>query len=190
METFIQNVTNIDFGILDFIQQNLRNPFFDFLMPFFSAIGEAGIVWIVICVGMLFPKKTRMWAVAGLVAMLVTWLSGEVILKNLIGRVRPCNVNLAVDMLVDRPSSYSFPSGHTSSSFACATVIFRMNKKWGIGALILAALIGFSRLYNYVHFPTDVLAGMLWGILLASVVVWVFKKYNLFDDKKDLNLNK
>lgn len=57
METFIQNVTNIDFGILDFIQQNLRNPFFDFLMPFLSAIGEAGIVWIVICVGMLFPKR-------------------------------------------------------------------------------------------------------------------------------------
>ena len=110
METFIQNVTNIDFGILDFIQQNLRNPFFDFLMPFLSAIGEAGIVWIVICIGMLFPKKTRMWAIAGLLAMLVTWLSGEVILKNLIGRVRPCNVNLAVDMLVDRPSSSSFPS--------------------------------------------------------------------------------
>ena len=175
METFIQNVTNIDFGILDFIQQNLRNPFFDFLMPFLSAIGEAGIVWIVICIGMLFPKKTRMWAIAGLLAMLVTWLSGEVILKNLIGRVRPCNVNLAVDMLVDRPSSYSFPSGHTSSSFACATVIFRMNKKWGIGALILAALIGFSRLYNYVHFPTDVLAGAVIGAAIGFLAVKIQK---------------
>lgn len=184
MDTFIQNVTNIDFGILDFIQQNLRNPFFDFLMPFLSAVGEAGIIWIVICIGMLFPRKTRMWAVAGLAAMLVTWLSGEVIMKSLVCRVRPCNVNPAVDMIVDRPSSYSFPSGHTSSSFACATVIFKMNKKLGAGALILAALIGFSRLYNYVHFPTDVLAGMIWGILLASVVVFVFEKYKLFDDKK------
>lgn len=184
MDSFIQNVTNIDFGILDFIQQNLRSPFFDFIMPFLSAIGEAGIVWIVICIGMLFPKKTRMWAVAGLTAMLVTWLTGEVILKNVIGRVRPCNVNLAVDMLVDSPSSYSFPSGHTSSSFACATVIWRMNRKWGIGAVILAALIGFSRLYNYVHFPTDVLAGMIWGIALACVVVWLFNKHKLLDDKK------
>lgn len=184
MEIFIQYVTNIDFGILDFIQQHIKNPLFDFLMPFLSTIGEAGIVWIVICVVMLFFRKTRMWAVAGLVAMLVTWLSGEVIMKNLIGRVRPCNVNTAVDMIVSRPSSFSFPSGHTSSSFACATVIYKMSRKWGIAALILAALIGFSRLYNYVHFPTDVLAGMIWGILLASIVVFVFRRYNLLEERK------
>lgn len=179
MEAFFQAVTNLDFGILDFIQNNMRNPFFDFLMPFISAIGEAGLMWIIICIGFLIPKKTRIWALAGLAAMLVTWLSGEVIMKNLVGRVRPCNINLAVDMIVERPTSYSFPSGHTSSSFACATVLFKMNRRVGIAALCMAALMGFSRLYNYVHFPTDVLAGMLWGILLASVTVYLFRRFNL-----------
>lgn len=190
MEAFFQAVTNMDFGILDFIQSHMRNPFFDFLMPFISAVGEAGIMWIVICLGFLIPKRTRIWAVAGLAAMLITWLSGEVIMKNLVCRVRPCNINFAVDMIVERPTSYSFPSGHTSSSFACATVLFKMNRKVGAAALFMAVLMGFSRLYNYVHFPTDVLAGMIWGILLASLTVFLFRKFNLLDGNIRLRAKK
>lgn len=178
----IDYITSIDFSILDFIQNNLRTEFLDFLMVFFSRIGEGGIVWILMALPMLFFKKTRVCGVCMLLSMGVTLLLGEFLFKNIFCRVRPCNINLDIDMLVNRPDSYSFPSGHTGSSFTAATSIFLHNKKFGVAAFVLAALIAFSRLYNYVHYPTDVLAGMLFGILIALLVYHILKRYK-FDNK-------
>lgn len=178
----VEYITQIDFSILDFIQTNLRSGFVDSVMVFLSLIGEGGIVWFLIAIPMLFFKKSRTCGVVMILSMGVTLLLGELLLKNIFCRVRPCNVNLDIEMLVKRPSSYSFPSGHTSSSFAAATSVFLWNKKFGIPALVLALLIGFSRLYNYVHYPTDVLAGMLFGILVAVLVYYFVRKYH-FDNK-------
>jgi undecaprenyl-diphosphatase len=86
-------------------------------------------------------------------------------------RIRPCDINTAISLLISRPLDYSFPSGHTMSSFAAAMVLFLTNKKIGIPALILAAFISLSRLYLYVHFPTDVLAGAVLGILFAHLSI-------------------
>lgn len=175
-------ITQIDFSILELIQQNLRCEFLDHLMVFLSLIGEGGLVWFLIAVPMLFFKKTRTCGVVMILSMGVSLLLGEFVLKNLIGRVRPCNVNSDFEMLVKRPQSFSFPSGHTSSSFAAATSVFLWNKKYGVPTLILAFLIGFSRLYNYVHFPTDVLCGMLFGIFISLLCYHFIKKYK-FDNK-------
>lgn len=175
-------ITQLDFAVLDFIQANLRNDFLDAVMVFLSAIGEGGIVWFAIAIPMLFFKKSRVCGVVMILTMGFTLLLGEFLLKNLIGRVRPCNLVHDVEMLVKCPHSYSFPSGHSSSSFGAATTIFLWNKKVGVFALILAALIAFSRLYNYVHFPSDVLAGSLFGVLSSVLVYYLVKKYH-FDNK-------
>ncbi|MBQ2972706.1 MAG: phosphatase PAP2 family protein [Ruminococcus sp.] len=183
-------ITQIDFSILDFIQNNLRCDILDKIMVFLSLIGEGGIVWFMIAVPMLFFKKSRICGVVMILSMGITLLLGEFLLKNLIGRVRPCNINTEIEMLVKRPRSFSFPSGHTSSSFASATTIFKWNKKYGVFALILAALIGFSRLYNYVHFPTDVLAGALFGILMSLLVYHLFIRYKLDNKLGNLRFSK
>lgn len=182
----IDLITQIDFSILSFIQDNLRCELLDRLMVFLSIIGEGGLVWFLIAVPMLFFKKTRTCGVVMILSMGLVLVFGEFVMKNLFCRVRPCNIDTTVEMLVKRPKSFSFPSGHTSSSFAAATSVFLFNKKAGIATLLLACLIGFSRLYNYVHFPTDVLAGMLFGILMAVFVYHLFKRYKL--DNKIENL--
>lgn len=178
----IETITQIDFSVLDFIQENLKCGFMDWLMVLLSRLGEGGIIWFAIAIPMLFFKKSRTCGVVMILSMGVTLLLGEFVLKNLVGRVRPCNVNTQIEMLINRPSSYSFPSGHTSSSFASATTIFQWNKKAGILALVLAFLVAFSRLYNYVHFPTDVIAGAVFGILASILVYYIFRKYQ-FDNK-------
>lgn len=172
----IERITEIDFAVLNYIQEHFRCSFFDFLMPVLSRGAELGLVWIAIAVIMLFFKKSRRCGVLMLISMALTILIGEFTVKNIVCRVRPCNVNTAIDMLVKRPHSYSFPSGHTGASFAAAMSIC-LNKKWywGLAAILFAALIGFSRLYLYVHYPSDVLAGMALGMLVA-VIVWAIAK--------------
>ena len=168
-------ITNIDFQILDWIQANMRSPFFDWLMPKLSLLGEWGIVWIVIGMILLFFRKTRRAAVIMLISTVAVLLVGELLLKNTVCRIRPCNVRPYIDIPVKRPTSYSFPSGHSSTSFACASAIFIHRRTLGIFALMLAFLIAFSRMYNYVHFPSDVLAGALLGILFTAIAVAVAK---------------
>lgn len=164
----------MDFLLLDWIQ-TLRTPAGDFLMPILTTLGEAGMVWIAVGIGLLCFKKTRPWGFLLLLSMLVSFLTGELGIKNLVGRIRPCYQRPFVPLLIEPPSSFSFPSGHSASSFASAFILARMDKRAGIGAYVLASLIAFSRLYLYVHFPSDVLAGMLWGTLCAAVVYGIYR---------------
>ncbi len=167
------SITPVDFQILDWIQQNLRCPFMDFLMPKISMIGEFGIVWLVIGIIMLCFRKTRRCAILMLISTLAVYCFGELFLKNQICRVRPCNIRPYLDIPVERPSSYSFPSGHTSSAFSCAVMILMNHRVGGVFALMLAIVIAFSRLYNYVHFPSDVLAGALLGAVFAVITYFI-----------------
>lgn len=189
-------ITNFDFSILDFIFQNIRCDFLDPIMAGLSMFAEKGIGWIVLAVILIIPKKTRLWGIMALAAVLLGFLTGELIIKNLVCRPRPFhdyqffhnNQALPFELNVGRTTGYSFPSGHTCCSFASAVVYFMGNKKVGIVALVFAVLIAFSRLYNYVHYPSDVFAGMVLGIVCALFTVWLFRKFNW--DRKILRRGK
>ena len=184
---FLETVYSIDFAILDFIQNTIKCVFLDYLMTFFSSIGNAGIIWIITALIMMCFKKTRATGAMMACALLLGVLIGEVGIKNIVARERPFVVNTDIILNIAQPSGYSFPSGHTCSSFAAATTLFMNNKKIGIVAYIVASLIAFSRLYNYVHFPSDILCGMILGITVAIITVSIFRKTGL-DTKLSGNL--
>ena len=175
-------INNLDFSVLYWMQENLRCSFLDGISVFLSVAFNGGITWFVIIAVMLCFKKTRVAGAVMFVSIALAFLFGELMLKNIICRVRPCNQDLSIVLAVSRPSAYSFPSGHTGSSFAAAMGLFLCHKKWGIAALVFAGIMGLSRMYLFVHFLTDVLAGALLGVLCAVAVWLVFKKFK-FDDK-------
>lgn len=154
-----------EFMILDFIQTHMRNAFLDTLMPFITRLGNGGVIWIILTIVLLLFPKTRRTGVILAVSLGLESLFCNVFLKPLVARIRPFEVNTAVQLLIAPPSDFSFPSGHTGISFAAAAALyFGKNKLW-IPALILAVIMAFSRLYLYVHYPTDVLAGAVLGIV-------------------------
>ena len=166
-------IRQIDFAILDWIQSHLKCGFFDHVLTFITYLGSFGIIWILAALLFLFFKKYRRCGITMGAGMLSGLLIGNLLLKNLVRRPRPCWGDSAVELLIRMPSDFSFPSGHTLAGFIAATVIFRRNRKMGIAAYFVAFLIAFSRLYLYVHFPSDVLGGALLGIaigLLASIL--------------------
>jgi len=166
-----------DFPILYFIQENIVSPFFNNIMIWASILGEYGAVWLSIAFALLLSPKTRTCGILIICAMAVCFITGELITKNLVCRVRPCFQDLTVNMLVERPDSYSFPSGHSSSSFAAASVISYFSKKIGAIVLLLAGVIAFSRMYLFVHFPSDVFTGILWGIIGALLTIFIYRKF-------------
>lgn len=155
----------MEIHILDMIQ-NLRTPIGDVVVPLITRLGDAGIIWIILTVLLLIIPKTRKTGVIMMAALLVDVLLCNVFIKNLVARTRPFDVNTAVQLLVAKPRDYSFPSGHTAASFASVTALYLVGeKKMWKAALVLAVLIALSRLYLYVHYPTDVLGGALTGIM-------------------------
>ncbi len=129
--------------------------------------GSYGQWWLAIGLVLLIPKKTRLTGIAVLVSWVFTSMFCQFILKNLFDRPRPCHLDQAFALLVDRPTESSFPSVHSAQAFAAATAIFVKYKKAGIAAFAVAALIAFSRMYLFLHYPTDVLCGIVLGILFG-----------------------
>lgn len=158
---------NLDLGILDFIQTYLKNDILDAVIPFITKLGDGGILWILCSAFLLFFPKTRRVGAVMAISLVLEALCCNMILKPLFARERPYNVNTAVQLLIPPPSDYSFPSGHTGAAFAIASSLFLAKNRLWIPAFVLAVLIGFTRLYLYVHYPSDVLAGILLGILSA-----------------------
>lgn len=149
--------------------QTIRNRFFDRFMVYITRHGDAGYVWILIGIMLLFFKSSRLVGVTVFIALLLSVIFGNGLLKNIIKRSRPCWVDKSIELLITNPKDYSFPSGHTMSSFAAATAIFCYNYKYGIVAIVLAGLIGFSRLYLFVHYPSDVIVGSILGTVLGII---------------------
>ncbi len=173
----MEGINLFDSTIMAFVQEHCHNMVTDALFPVITYFGEAGLFWIVLSLALLFFKKTRKCAVCALAAIALGFLAGELGLKNIVCRPRPYQAfPQELHLLIPAPGGYSFPSGHTTSSFAVATVYFCHSKKWGSAAFVLAALIGFSRIFLFVHWPTDVLAGMAFGIAAALLTVWLIPK--------------
>jgi len=169
-----------DFEILFFIQKYIRNGFLDVVFPFYTSLGEDGIIWIAFGVILLIPKKTRKCGIMVLCALLVMLIINNIILKNLIARPRPCWTYPEMVTLVHLPSSYSFPSGHTVSAFAVAFTVLSQHKKLGITTLIMAAVMAFTRLYVFVHFPTDIYGGI---IVAAGIAYFVYRMEKIITPK-------
>ena len=174
MSIFSWFAENFDLPILDWIAEHLHCGFLDKVMPLITLLGDAGIFWIAIAVVLLFFPKTRKMGLSAGAALLLGVVICNIIMKPAFARIRPYDYQLehfgkTIGLLVSTPHDFSFPSGHTIASFAAAGVIALNNKKWGIPALILASLIAFSRLYLYVHYPTDVLVSVSLGLALAFV---------------------
>lgn len=165
-----------EFSLMNWMQEHMRAPLLDQVMVVFTYLGEYGAIWILTGLGLTISKKYRRYGILMLCSLLITFLTGEVLLKNIICRVRPCNINTELSMLIARPTSYSFPSGHAASSFTSAYILLRMDKRIGCVGLVVAALIALSRVYLYVHFPTDVLVGMVLGLLMAALVYFLYQR--------------
>ena len=165
---------SFDLPILDWIQANMANPFLDMIMPWITVLGDAGIFWM-ICAGVLaITKKYRRIGFGMAFALMMGLVVCNMILKPGVGRIRPYDFQMQefgkeIILLIEKQHDFSFPSGHTIASFEACTVLLLGNKKLGIPATILAILIAFSRMYLYVHYPTDVIASVILGTLFGVI---------------------
>lgn len=163
-------ITKIDRGIMRQIDSHMSCRFMDKFMPFMTMLGDLGTVWLVTAIFLLFMKRFRFYGVSVIAAVCICAFLCDVIIKPIVRRLRPFVKNAELQLLIRTPGGYSFPSGHTSSSIGAAYVLFKMNRWVGLVGFIIAALIALSRMYLHVHYPTDVLAGALIGIVCAAVV--------------------
>lgn len=181
---------HFDLPILDWIAANLRCAFLDAVMPVITLLGDGGVFWILVAVALLFFPKYRKVGLGMGAALILGVLVCNVTMKPLFARIRPYDYQLehygkTIELLISAQHDFSFPSGHTLASFEAATVLAIHNRKVGIPALILACLIAFSRLYLYVHYPTDVLFAVAMGIGFGFLGNFLVQKgFALYEAKK------
>ena len=164
-----------ELNILDWLQ-TLHTPGLDKFMTSVTKLGNAGILWIILTLIFLIIPKMRKTGVIMAAALLTDLLICNVFLKNIVARTRPYDVNTTVELLVEKLRDYSFPSGHTAASFASVTALYLAGERrlWII-ALVISCLIAVSRLYLYVHYPTDVLGGIIFGCLSGWIGYHIVK---------------
>jgi len=177
---------SFDLPVLDWIAANLWCPVLDAVMPVITLLGDAGIFWIAIAVLFIFTRKYRKTGIGMMFALMMGLLVCNIWLKPTIARIRPYDFQMEyflkeIPLLVGGMHDFSFPSGHTIASFEAAVVILLNSKKLGIPAMILACLIAFSRLYLYVHYPTDVIASILLGTAFAFLGNYLAGKCHFID---------
>ena len=199
MQAIFDSFLNFDISVFQWIQ-SIQNEFLDALMVGITTLGNGGAAFIILGLLLLITKKYRKAGLAVLVALLAMLLCNDLFLKEFFARPRPFNLletdpekyafwgkSYVYPELVSRPTSYSFPSGHTASAFAAAIALLWHNKKLGIPTTIFAALMGFSRIYVEVHYCTDVIAGVVSGTICACIAVLIVKIFYPAIEKKFLN---
>ena len=187
LQTMLNSVAvSFDLPILDWIQETMQCTFLDKTMPVVTLFGDGGVFWIGIAVLLLFFAKYRKTGFSMGMALVLGLVVCNITLKPLVARIRPYDFQLQefgreITLLISAQHDFSFPSGHTIASFEACTVLLLHDKRMGIPATVLAILIAFSRLYLYVHYPTDVLVSLVLGIafgLLGSFLVnLIYKKW-------------
>lgn len=171
----LESLINFEGSILLFLQNYVRNPVLNALLIPFTLSNNAGISCILIVAVFIYFKSLRKAGILMGISLLLEFLLNNLIIKNLFARIRPYEVIDGLILLVGKAPDYSFPSGHTGSAFALAVVIFMvMDRKYGVIALILASLMGFSRLYVGIHYPSDVLGGVILGVVTSVIAVKCF----------------
>lgn len=172
----------LEYSILDFFQNNIRNPFLDKVMPIISLSGGYGVAIIIVFIAAIISKKHKRLASKLLGAAVLSLVNCNLILKPIVNRIRPYDLDNTIVLISKGESDASFPSGHTFYAFAAAIVCFMYNKKLGAVMFVYAVLVAFSRLYLYVHFPTDVLFGIIFGIITGIIAYkledYIFTKHD------------
>ena len=168
-------IQKIDNSILQFIQINMRSSIMDKVMQLITSLGNGLTIWALIGVILVINKRYRKYGITIIFSLILCFIVGNLSLKPLVARIRPFNAIPLLDvLLIKPPTDFSFPSGHAMCSFASGAIIFYMNKRLGIFALVLSFLMGFSRLYLYVHYPSDVFCGLAIGILIGITTITIF----------------
>lgn len=177
-------LNQFEIGILDFIRNTFSCKFLDCFFISVTRLSDKGIFWIVLAAVLLCFKKTRKTGICLGTVLLIGEILGNQILKKIFERPRPYTVNPDITLVIDKLSSFSFPSGHSRCAVECAVSIYANNKKWGIAAIVVAVLTCLSRMYLYVHYPTDVLAGAALGVIDGLLAIFIVKKVSEYINKK------
>ncbi len=161
------SVSELD--VLIWIRDNMSNAFLDLASEAADILASGAAVY---CLALLLmvPRRTRELGILVFAAEAVCDILFEVPLKEVTARDRPF-MEYPVNLLIPAPTNYSFPSGHTANASVLALSVLIYDRKWGAASLVWAAFVAFSRLYLFVHWPTDVLA----GALVAAVCVWAVR---------------
>lgn len=175
----LKQINIFDNYVLFIINKKIKNKYLDKIMPVITSLGNLGVVWIAIAVILLFAEENKSIGEVVILTMIFSTIVGEGIIKHLVRRVRPCNQKNNSMLLIVKPISYSFPSGHTLSSFAAADVLSIYFINYKIIFITIALLIALSRMYLYVHYPTDVIAGMLIGILCSKLIFIILQEIDI-----------
>ncbi len=206
----MDSITQLDGNLLIGIQHALNADWLTPVMKVITLFGEAGVFWIVLCLAMILFRRTRRLGIICAASLLLTFISCNLILKPLVDRVRPWVTFQMVNAMLAPPGDASFPSGHSANSMGPAWGMFiatmplktagsrsydgvrclgwkgdgispQTMHKWSIAAVVLALLIGLSRLYLGMHYPTDVACGLLLGMIAATIV---YKVILVIEDKR------
>ncbi len=169
-------IQSADWAILHALREALTCPALDFLMPKLTLLGNGGLIWLLAAAGLLLSRRRRKQGVVLLAALAAGALIGNLCLKPLAARPRPCWLEEAA-LLIANPRDYSFPSGHTLSSVIAAVVLTAADRRFGYAAIPLAVVIAFSRLYLFVHFPSDVLAGAVLGLAIGLTAAALLRRW-------------
>ena len=175
VQSFLNScAVSFDLPILDWIQATMQSDFMDKFMPIITLFGEKGLFWMVLSALFLLFPKTRKMGLGMALAMALGLLVCNITLKPLVARPRPYDFQLSefgrvIPLLIEAQHDFSFPSGHTIACFEASVVMLRNNKWVGVPAFILGVLVSFSRMYLYVHYPTDVIVSVILGTLFALI---------------------
>lgn len=169
-------MANFELNILNWVQ-SIRSLSLDKLMVTISSAGNLSLIWIAYIFIFLAAKDLKKQGRIMILAFILNILLVNILVKNVVARPRPYEVANFTDLLLHKLSDNSFPSGHTSYAATFATIVTLLNKNKALKVFtnLLAVLMAFSRLYLYVHFPTDVLAGAVFGIIIG---IWAIKIYD------------
>lgn len=187
MGEIFDSFLEFDLSVFQWIQ-SIQNPILNAVMVGITTVGNAGAIFIILGLVLLSTKKYRKAGFSVIVALIVMLLLNDLFLKEFFARIRPFDLfasdpqkyaewgmKYVFPDLVYKPSSYSFPSGHTASAFAAAVALLWNNRKLGIPTFIFAAIMGFSRIYVQVHYFSDVVGGLVTGTLCALIAVLIVK---------------